>query len=32
VEVDDSTEKLNESEHFLTAGPGNQACRDQWKS
>jgi hypothetical protein len=29
VEVDDSTEKLNESEHFLTAGPGSQACRDQ---
>jgi hypothetical protein len=28
-EVDDNTEKLKEVEHFLTAGPGSQACRDQ---
>jgi hypothetical protein len=25
--VDDK--KMKESEHFLTAGPGSQACRDQ---
>jgi hypothetical protein len=28
-EDDDTTEKLKEFEHFLTAGPGSQACRDQ---
>jgi hypothetical protein len=28
-EVNDNTEQLKDSEHFLTAGPGSQACRDQ---
>jgi hypothetical protein len=28
-EVEDNTGKLKEVEHFLTAGPGSQACRDQ---
>jgi hypothetical protein len=28
-DTDDSPEKSKEAEHFLTAGPGSQACRDQ---
>jgi hypothetical protein len=25
-----NNEKSQMMEHFLTAGPGSQACRDQW--
>jgi hypothetical protein len=28
-ETSDNAENLQETEHFLTAGPGSQACRDQ---
>jgi hypothetical protein len=28
-ETADKSEQLKESEHFLTVGPGSQACRDQ---